>query len=61
MNDREQRMEAIIVALLRAEGIGFSRVPKMLSCGCDTCLALIAAYQEVAHIIDAPPAGAKMN
>ena len=61
MSQREERLESLVVALLSAEGIKFERVPRMLSCGCDTCTALHAIYQEVAHIIDAPPKGMRTN
>jgi len=61
VSQREERLESLAVALLSAEGIKFERVPKMLSCGCETCTALIAMYQEVAHIIDARPKGTRAN
>jgi len=58
---REKRLEALVASFMKEEGIGFERVPRMMRCGCPTCLILLALYQEVAHIVDAPDPGARVN
>lgn len=62
MSEREYLLESLIARFIRAQDIDINEVPRLVLCGCESCLLLVAMLAEVEEAIgNLPPPDVRMN